>query len=123
MVIFGVSTLTTMYGLWRGARWPCPVIYATRILDMVSSLLGPGDRPSVALVVIGAVTLVLSVAVIVALARNPAAELTLLRIRVRARPRALAPLKTESGRVSVIRSWSYGVRPCSLDLRDMPEAS
>jgi uncharacterized membrane protein len=76
MVIVGVVTLAATYGLWRGARWARPVIYITRGLDVVSSLLGLGDRPSVALVVIGAVTLVLSVAVIVILARTPAAELT-----------------------------------------------
>lgn len=76
MVIVGVLTLAAMVGLWRGARGARPVIYVTRGLDVVSSLLGLGDRPSVALVVIGAVTLVLSVAVIVTLARTPAAELT-----------------------------------------------
>ncbi len=76
MVVVGILTLTAMYGLWRGARWARPVIYITRGLDVVSSMLGLGDRPSVALVVIGSVTLVLSVAVIVILARTPAAELT-----------------------------------------------
>ncbi len=76
MVIVGVLTLAAMYGLWRGWRSARPVIYVTRGLDVVSSLLGLGDRPSVALVVIGAVTLVLSVAVIVILAPTPAGELT-----------------------------------------------
>jgi hypothetical protein len=76
MVVVGILTLAAMCGLWRGARWARPVIYITRGLDVVSSMLGLGDRPSVALVVIGAVTLVLSTAVIVILARTPAAELT-----------------------------------------------
>ena len=76
MVVVGILTLVAMWGLWRGARWARPVIYVTRGLDVVSSLLGLGDRPSVALVVIGAVTLVLSLAVIVTLARTPAAEMT-----------------------------------------------
>jgi uncharacterized membrane protein len=76
MVILGVVTLAAMYGLWRGACWARPVIYVTLGFDVVSSLLGLGDRPNVALVVIVAVTLVLSVAVIVTLARTPAAELT-----------------------------------------------
>jgi flagellar biogenesis protein FliO len=75
MVIIGVLTLAAIYGLRRGGRWARPVIYVTRGLDVVSSLLGLGDRPSVALVAIGAVTLVLSVAVIVLLARTPASEL------------------------------------------------
>ncbi len=75
MVVVGILTLAAMYGLWRGARWARPVIYITRGLDVVSSMLGLGDRPSLALVVIGAVTLVLSVAVIVIVARTPAAEL------------------------------------------------
>ena len=79
MVIVGVLTLAAMVGLGRGSRWARPMIYVTRGLDVVSSLLGLGDRPSVALVVIGAFTLVLSVAVIVILARTPAAELRLSR--------------------------------------------
>jgi uncharacterized membrane protein len=74
MVIVGVLTLAAIYGLWRGGRWARPVIYVTHGLDVVSSLLGLGDRPSVALVEM--VTLVLSVAVIVILAGTPAAELT-----------------------------------------------
>jgi hypothetical protein len=76
MVVVAMLTLAAMDGLWRGGRWARPVIYFARGLDVVSSLLGLGDRPSVALVVIGAVSLVLSVAVIVILARTPAAELT-----------------------------------------------
>ncbi len=43
---------------------------------LVRSPLGLGDRPSAAPAAIGAVTLVLSVAVIVVLARTPAHELT-----------------------------------------------
>jgi hypothetical protein len=79
MVIFAVVTLIAMYGLWRGAGWARPVIYVTRGLDVVNGLLGLGDRPSLALDVIGAVTVVLSVAVIVTLARTPAADLDPLR--------------------------------------------
>ena len=79
MVIFAVVTLIAMYGLWRGAGWARPVIYVTRGLDVVNGLLGLGDRPSLALDVIGAVTVVLSVAVIVTLARTPGADLDPLR--------------------------------------------
>lgn len=84
MVIFSVLTLVAMYGLWRGASWARPVIYVTRGLDVLSGLLGLADHPSVALEVIGAVTIVLSVAVIVILARTPGAEVA------RTRPHTLA---------------------------------
>jgi len=75
MVIFAVLTVLAMYGLWRGARWARPVVYVTRGLDVLSGLLGLGDHPSLALDVIGALTIVLSVAVIVILARTPAVEI------------------------------------------------
>jgi len=65
-----------MYGLWRGARWARPVVYVTRGFDVLSGLLGLADRPSVALDVIGVVTIVLSLAAIVLLIRAPVAELT-----------------------------------------------
>jgi hypothetical protein len=76
MVVLAVLTLAAMYGLWRGARWARPVVYVTRGFDVLSGLLGLADRPSVALVVIGVVTIVLSLAVIVVLVRTPAAALT-----------------------------------------------
>ena len=76
MVILAVLTLVAMYGLWRGARWARPVVYVTRGFDVLSGLLGLADRPSVALDVIGVVTIVLSVAAIVLLVRAPVAELT-----------------------------------------------
>jgi uncharacterized membrane protein len=75
MVIFAVITLIAMYGLWRGAGWARPVIYVTRGLDVIGGLLGLGDHPSLALDVIGVVTIVVSVAIIVTLARTPAADL------------------------------------------------
>jgi hypothetical protein len=76
MIVFAVLTVVAMYGLWRGAGWARPLVYVTRGLDVVNGLLGLGDRPSVALDVIGVLTIVLSVAVIVILARMPAAERT-----------------------------------------------
>lgn len=76
MVLFGVLSLVATYGLWRGARWARPVIYVTRGLDVVNGLLGLSDRPSLALDVIGVLTTVLSVVVIVMLARTPAPERT-----------------------------------------------
>jgi hypothetical protein len=76
MVILAVLTLVAMYGLWRGARWARPVVYVTRGFDVLSGLLGLADRPSVALDVIGVVTIALSLAAIVLLVRAPAAELT-----------------------------------------------
>jgi hypothetical protein len=76
MVILAVLTLGAMYGLWRGARWARPLVYVTRGFDVLSGLLGLADRPSVALDVIGAVTILLSLAAIVMLARTPASELT-----------------------------------------------
>jgi hypothetical protein len=75
MVILAVLTVIAMYGLWRGARWARLLVYVTRGFDVLSGLLGLADRPSVALDVIGVVTIVLSVAAIVMLARTPAAEL------------------------------------------------
>jgi hypothetical protein len=75
MVILAVLTVIAMYGLLRGARWARPVVYVTRGFDVLSGLLGLADRPSVALDVIGVVTIVLSVAAIVMLARTPAADL------------------------------------------------
>lgn len=71
MVIFAVLTVLAMYGLWRGAGWARPVIYVTRGIDVLSGLLGLGDHPSLALDILGALTIVLSVAVIVILARTP----------------------------------------------------
>jgi hypothetical protein len=79
MVIVAVLTVVAMFGLPRGAGWARPVIYVTRGLDVLSGLLGLGDHPSLALDVIGALTMVLSLAVIVILARTPATELTPLR--------------------------------------------
>ena len=60
MVILAILSVVAMYGLWRGARWARPVIYVTRGFDVLSGLLGLADRPSVALDVIGVVTIVLS---------------------------------------------------------------
>jgi hypothetical protein len=79
MVVLAVLTLVAMYGLWRGARWARPVVYVTRGFDVLSGLLGLADRPSVALDVIGVVTIVLSLAAIVLLVRAPAAELAAQR--------------------------------------------
>jgi hypothetical protein len=76
MVILAVLTVVAMYGLWRGARWARPVVYVTRGFDVLSGLLGLADRPSIALDVIGVVTILLSLAVIVLLVRAPAAELS-----------------------------------------------
>jgi hypothetical protein len=76
MVICGILTFVAMYGLWRGAGWARPVIYATRGLDALSSLLGLADHPSPALVVIGVCTLVLSLGVIAILVRTPNTELS-----------------------------------------------
>jgi uncharacterized membrane protein len=76
MVILAVLTLVAMYGLWRGARWARPVVYITRGFDVLNGLLGLADRPSIALDVIGAVSIVLSVAAIVLLVRAPVAELS-----------------------------------------------
>jgi hypothetical protein len=76
MVILAVLTLLAMYGFWRGARWARPVVYVTRGFDVLSGLLGLADRPSVALDVIGVVTIVLSLAAIVLVVRAPVAELT-----------------------------------------------
>lgn len=75
MLILAVLTLAAMYGLWRGARWARPVVYVTRGFDVLNGLLGLADRPSIALDVIGVVTIILSLTVIVMLARTPAAEL------------------------------------------------
>ena len=74
MVVLAVVTLVAMYGLWRGARWARPVVYVTRGFDVLSGLLGLADRPSLALDVIGVVTIVLSLAAIVMLVRTPAAR-------------------------------------------------
>ena len=71
MVVLAVLTLVAMYGLWRGARWARPLVYVTRGFDVLSGLLGLADRPSVALDVIGVVTIVLSVAAIVLVVRAP----------------------------------------------------
>jgi hypothetical protein len=76
MVICGILTFVAMYGLWRGAGWARPVIYVTRGLDAVSSLLGLADGPSPALVAIGVGTLVLSLGVIAILVRTSNTELT-----------------------------------------------
>jgi hypothetical protein len=72
MVVLAVLTLVAMYGLWRGARWARPVVYVTRGFDVLSGLLGLADRPSLALDVIGVVTILLSLAAIVLLVRTPA---------------------------------------------------
>jgi len=75
MVILAVLTLVAIYGVWRGARWARPVVYVTRGFDVLNGLLGLADRPSIALDVIGVVTIVLSLAAIVMVARTPAVDL------------------------------------------------
>jgi hypothetical protein len=67
IALLAALTLVAIYGMQRSARWAPALIYITRGLDLVNNLLGAGDDPSATLEVIGAVTFVLSAAVIVVL--------------------------------------------------------
>jgi uncharacterized membrane protein (DUF2068 family) len=67
IALFAVLDLLGMYGLSRGARWAAPLIYVTRGLNAVSNLLGLGNHPTTAPLVIGSLTFGLSVVVVVAL--------------------------------------------------------
>jgi len=71
MAIIGITTLVSAAGVALGRRWAFRVALVCRVLDTISAALGLAVRPSTPLAVMGAVTLVLSVAAIVLLVRLP----------------------------------------------------
>ena len=70
LVVLAAALLTATYGLARGARWARPVIYISCTLRIISSILGFGGHTSAARLTIGAIGVVLSVAVIAVLVRT-----------------------------------------------------
>jgi hypothetical protein len=70
VAVIAIVTLVSAAGMAMGRRWATPMALASRILDMISALLGLRARPDVPLVTGAALTFTLSVAAIVLLARR-----------------------------------------------------
>jgi hypothetical protein len=70
LVVLAAATLTAAYGLARDTRWARPVIYIACALRIISGILGLGGHTSAARLTLGAVGVVLSVAVIAVLVRT-----------------------------------------------------
>jgi hypothetical protein len=68
LVVLAAATLTAAYGLARDTRWARPVIYIACALRIISGILG--GHTSAARLTLGAVGVVLSVAVIAVLVRT-----------------------------------------------------
>jgi len=70
--VLGIATLASIRGVVQGRRWAFWVATICRILDTITSVLGVFAGPGIGFVVVGAVTVVLSIAAIVAMGRlNP----------------------------------------------------
>jgi uncharacterized membrane protein (DUF2068 family) len=67
--IIGVLTLVSIPGLAQGRRWALWVALITRILDMVSAVLGVFGGPGTLFVVVGLILLVVSVPTLILLFR------------------------------------------------------
>jgi hypothetical protein len=78
LVVLAAAILTAAYGLARGARWARPVIYIACTLRIISSILGLGGHTSAVRLAVGAIGVILSLAVIAVLVRTrrQAAEMT-----------------------------------------------
>jgi uncharacterized membrane protein (DUF2068 family) len=68
--ILGVLTLAGIPGLAQGKRWAFWLVLVTRVIDMVSAVLGVFGGPGTLFVVMGVVILVLSVGALVLLFRQ-----------------------------------------------------
>jgi hypothetical protein len=68
--VLGVLTLAALPGLARGRRWAFWLVLITRIIDMVSAVLGVFAGPGTLFVVMGVVILAVSVAALVLLFRQ-----------------------------------------------------
>ena len=74
--ILGVLTLAGIPGLAQGKRWAFWLVLVTRIIDMVSAVLGVFGGPGTLFVVMGVVILVLSVGALILLFRQRSAART-----------------------------------------------
>jgi hypothetical protein len=70
LVVLAAATVTAIYGLARDTRWARPVIYISCALRIISGILGLGGHTSAARLSVGAIGVVLAVAVVVALVRT-----------------------------------------------------
>jgi hypothetical protein len=74
--ILGVVTLAAIPGLAQGRRWAFWTVLVTRIIDMVSAVLGVFGGPGTLFVVVGVLMLVVSVPTLVLLFRTRPARAT-----------------------------------------------
>ena len=70
LVVLAAAILTAAYGLARGTRWARPVIYVSCALRIISSILGLGGHTSAVRLAVGAIGVILSLAVIAVLVRT-----------------------------------------------------
>ena len=70
LVVLAAAFLAAGYGLVRDTRWARPVIYIACALRIISGILGLGNHTTAARLTVGAIGVVLSVAVIVVLVRT-----------------------------------------------------
>ena len=70
LVVLAAAILTAAYGLARGTRWARPVIYISCALRIISSILGLGGHTSAVRLAVGAIGVILSLAVIAVLVRT-----------------------------------------------------
>jgi hypothetical protein len=68
--LLGIATLASIPGLAQGRRWAFWVAVASRLLDAANSALGVAFGSAAVFEIVGAITLVLSIAAIVLLARR-----------------------------------------------------
>jgi hypothetical protein len=68
--ILGVLTLAGIPGLAQGKRWAFWLVLVTRVIDMVSAVLGVFGGPGTLFVVMGVVLFVLSVGALILLFRQ-----------------------------------------------------
>jgi len=68
--VLGVLTLASLPGLAQGRRWAFWVVLVTRIIDIVSAVLGVFGGPGTLFVVVGVIMLVVSVPTLILLFRQ-----------------------------------------------------
>jgi hypothetical protein len=74
-VVLGVATLVAAYGIVKGASWAIPTAYATRVLDILSTVPAFFMGLSTVPLVTAALFIVLSAITIALLMRLPKAKL------------------------------------------------
>jgi hypothetical protein len=74
--IIGVLTLAGIPGLAQGKRWAFWLVLVTRVIDMVSAVLGTFAGPGMLFTVVGVIIIALSVGALVLLVRQRPARST-----------------------------------------------